>query len=96
MKCPKCQAENPEGAKFCEECGTRLVRKCPDCGADVSPTAKFCLECGHDLAAPSQAPPVDLSFEEKLEKIQRYLPDGPTEKILSQRGKIEGERKQAS
>jgi rRNA maturation endonuclease Nob1 len=24
MKCPKCQFENPEGAKFCNECGHRL------------------------------------------------------------------------
>jgi ribosomal protein L40E len=21
MKCPKCQAENPEGMNFCRECG---------------------------------------------------------------------------
>ena len=24
MKCPKCQADNPAGAKFCSECGTQL------------------------------------------------------------------------
>ena len=24
MKCPKCQAENPEAVKFCGECGTAL------------------------------------------------------------------------
>jgi len=24
MKCPKCQSENPEGAKFCNECGKKL------------------------------------------------------------------------
>ncbi len=24
MKCPKCQHENPDGAKFCNECGTAL------------------------------------------------------------------------
>ena len=54
------------------------------------------MKCGHDVAVPSQAPPVDLSFEEKLDKIQRYLPGGLTEKILSQRGKIEGERKQVT
>jgi len=24
IKCPKCQAENPETLKFCGECGTRL------------------------------------------------------------------------
>jgi serine/threonine protein kinase/Tfp pilus assembly protein PilF len=25
MKCPKCQAENPESTKFCGECGTKLI-----------------------------------------------------------------------
>lgn len=34
-----------------------------------------------------------LPLNEKLKKIQRYLPKGLTEKILSQREKIEGERK---
>jgi len=48
------------------------------------------------LSLPSEPGLKDLSFEEKLEKIQRYLPKGLTEKILSQRDKIEGERKQVT
>jgi len=36
------------------------------------------------------------SFEEKIAKIQRYLPQGLTEKILSQRDRIEAERKQVT
>ena len=56
----------------------------------------FCGKCAYSLSTPSEAPPKDLSFEEKLDKIQRYLPGGLTEKILSQRGKIEGERKQVT
>jgi hypothetical protein len=34
-----------------------------------------------------------LSFDEKLDRIQRYLPKGLTEKILFHRDKIEGELK---
>ena len=72
MKCPKCQFENPVGAKFCNE-------------------------CGHDIASSlSGISPPALSFEEKLEKIQRYLPTGLTEKILSQKDKIEGELRQVT
>ena len=48
------------------------------------------------MPAPSQAVSKDLSFDEKLAKIQRYLPEGLTEKILSQRDRIEGERKQVT
>ena len=82
--------------QFCGKCAAKLERICPQCNFSNPPEFEFCGKCSHDLAVPSERPPADLSFEEKLEKIQRYLPDGPTEKILSQRDKIEGERKQAS
>jgi class 3 adenylate cyclase len=45
---------------------------------------------------PSKQAAKELSFDEKLDKIQRYLPKGITEKILSQRDRIEGERKQVT
>jgi len=70
--------------------------KCPSCGAFIPLGRKFCGECGHNLTLPSEPTPRDLSFDEKLDKIQRYLPKGLTEKILSQRDKIEGERKQVT
>jgi len=96
MKCPKCQAENREGVKFCEECGAKMEIKCPSCGAFIPLGKNFCGECGYNLTLPSEPTPKALSFDEKLEKIQRYLPEGLTEKILSQRAKIEGERKQVT
>jgi len=96
MMCQECQFENPEGMEFCVECGNKLEINCPECGFSNSPSFKFCGKCGHNLTLPSEPPPKDLSFDEKLDKIQRYLPKGLTEKILSQRNKIEGERKQVT
>ena len=97
MKCLKCHFDNPESAKFCVECGEKLEKKCQKCGFGNSPSFKFCAECGHKLSLPSKEPPTRaLSFDEKLDKIQRYLPKGLTEKILSQKDKIEGERKQVT
>jgi len=93
MKCPKCQFENREVAKFCNECGHKFEVACPECNASNRVSSKFCDECGHKLTAKPVPPPKDLSFDEKINKIQKYLPKGLTEKILSQRDRIEGERK---
>src|SRR5271167_4375539 len=49
MICPNCQTTNPPTAKFCLECGKRLVI-CPNCGTVNVPLAKFCIECGTALA----------------------------------------------
>ena len=97
MKCPKCQHENPDQAKFCNACATKLELVCPECGKVNPPGSKFCNECAHCLSIPSAKPtPKELSLDEKIAKIQRYLPKGLTDKILSQRGKIEGERRQVT
>ncbi len=96
MKCPKCQTDNREGAKFCGKCRTKLSSICPQCNSENPPENAFCDQCGFDLKEPKETPPKDLSFDEKLAKIQRYLPKGLTEKILAQKDKIEGERKQVT
>jgi predicted ATPase/class 3 adenylate cyclase len=96
MKCPKCQFDNPRDAKFCTNCGNKLQIVCPQCAKTNPPGSKFCSECGHNLTLPAEPSPKELSFAEKLDKIQRYLPGGLTEKILAQRGKIEGERRQVT
>ena len=54
MKCPKCQFENRENARYCKDCGARLELVCPKCGIVYEPGSKFCDECGHSLAQESQ------------------------------------------
>ena len=96
MKCPECQSDNREGVKFCEECGAKMEVTCPSCGDKIPLGKKFCGECGHKFDLSSKETPKDLSLNEKLEKIQKYLPKGMAERILSQRDRIEGERKQVT
>ena len=96
MKCPNCQTENSDLKKFCLESGAKLAIPCPKCGAEFIPGDKFCEPCGHNLTQLSEARPTELSFDEKIRKIQKYLPKGLTEKILSKRDKIEAERNQVT
>ena len=96
MKCPKCQSENRDEIKFCEYCGAKMELECPKCKAKIPLGKKFCGDCGQPLAPDVTTPAKELTFDEKLQKIQKYLPGGLTEKILAQRGKIEGERKQVT
>jgi class 3 adenylate cyclase/tetratricopeptide (TPR) repeat protein len=96
MKCAECQFENLDGMNFCGKCGAKLERLCPQCNFSNPAEYEFCGKCGQNLIPPSEPIPRDLSFDEKIDKIQRYLPKGLTEKILSQRDRIEGERKQVT
>ena len=96
MKCPQCQFENRETAMFCIQCGTKLEIKCSKCRHLNPPASKFCEACGSNLNLLSDQAPKELSFDDKLAKIQKYLPEGLTEKILSKRDRIEGERKQVT
>jgi class 3 adenylate cyclase/tetratricopeptide (TPR) repeat protein len=56
MRCPKCSTENESGAKFCAQCGAKLLTQCPSCRAENPPDAKFCTQCGTRLGAASIEP----------------------------------------
>lgn len=49
MKCPKCQFDNKEEAKFCKKCGTKLEFTCPSCGHPYEEDSLFCEQCGQRL-----------------------------------------------
>jgi len=54
LTCPNCGTVNPEGTKFCQDCGTKLgVLKatCPSCGVENPPGTRFCGGCGTRLEA---------------------------------------------
>src|SRR5215470_12846785 len=87
MTCPRCQAENRDGARFCRECGATFAVICAGCGAKVEAGSKFCDRCGTPLAA--TAPPQFVS-------PKSYTPKHLVEKILTSKGALEGERKQVT
>ncbi|HEV8711569.1 MAG TPA: adenylate/guanylate cyclase domain-containing protein, partial [Candidatus Binatia bacterium] len=95
MRCGSCSFENPEGLKFCNECGTALRRRCTQCGFANAPQAKFCGECGTILpqqsSVPSAHPPVSYTPPHLAERIlveqsaieTRALPDGERKTITA-------------
>jgi class 3 adenylate cyclase/tetratricopeptide (TPR) repeat protein len=87
LKCPRCQHDNPQGARFCEECAAPLARICSNCGTTLSATAKFCHACAHPVAAgagtPSRTP-------------DSYTPKHLAERIINSKAALEGERKQVT
>lgn len=60
--CTTCQAQIPDDAIFCDQCGTPVSRAaaaqpepgaCPSCGAPITPGELFCGDCGTPLDAPA-------------------------------------------
>ena len=54
LACPSCKETNPQGSKFCLECGTALAAEspqCASCGEPLPTKAKFCVECGTKVKA---------------------------------------------
>src|SRR5262245_48831646 len=91
MKCARCQHQNEDGARFCEECAAPLALACVNCGRQLSPTAKFCPGCAHPtgLAPQPKAAP-------RFASPETYIPKHLAERILDSRAALEGERKQVT
>ena len=98
MQCTQCEFENPEGLKFCGECGAPLKSRCPQCGFDNPPRFKFCGECGTPLTEQSRVRSL-ASRVPSPPPPRSYTPRHLAERILAEqaameaRGVTDGERK---
>jgi class 3 adenylate cyclase/tetratricopeptide (TPR) repeat protein len=95
MRCPSCGFENPEGLKFCGECGTAVTAPCPRCGFVNPPQFKFCGDCGAPLI-PASRPSSTPSLAAQPQAPRDYTPAYLAEKILTSKSALEGERKQVT
>ena len=86
--CAKCQHENPDDAKFCNGCGTKLDLACAQCKHRNRPDSRFCAECGNSFQ--ESAGKQSTRFDSPHDYTPRHL----AEKILTSRSSLEGERKQ--
>ena len=93
MKCPTCEADNPQGARFCMGCGASLRNACPECGTELPANAQFCFNCGHQLG--KAAAPAAARTEPTQRRIEQYIPAELLAKLESSRttGGMQGERR---
>lgn len=50
--CPSCGTRNPDGVKFCQECGAKLGPSkafCTGCGQENPAGTRFCGNCGKQM-----------------------------------------------
>ncbi len=87
MQCPKCNAENLAGMRFCGQCAASLALVCPSCGAPNPPEHRFCVQC---------AAPLSPSAASHFASPATYTPKHIAEKILTSKAALEGERKQVT
>jgi class 3 adenylate cyclase len=87
MQCPRCHAENRDGLRFCEDCGSRLTLSCAQCGGELAPGKRFCGACGAPATGQSTTGPPSP---------ESYTPKHLAEKILTSKSALEGERKQVT
>ena len=88
MKCQKCQHDNSDNAKFCEQCAAPLTLTCGNCGSQAPSTAKFCPQCGHPLKRIPEDP--------RNASLKSHVPQHLVDKILTSKAALEGERKQVT
>src|SRR5262245_32084004 len=89
MRCPRCRAENRDGARFCRECGAALAAACSACGAKAEAASKFCDSCG----APLVGTPAQPIAAPRFASPESYTPKHLAAKILTSKSALEGERK---
>ena len=78
MICVNCHFENPEGIKFCGNCGAPLESLCSSCGFKNPPGFKFCGNCGTQIlqnqgSALPQQPVTTPRPEKRTEAERRHL-----------------------
>jgi ABC-type oligopeptide transport system substrate-binding subunit/class 3 adenylate cyclase len=93
MECPQCGTENPEGARFCLRCATRLFLVCAECGAQLPPHARFCVACAAPVAAIAAPLAKEPRSEGLVERLRRLVPKEYAERLLSTRGQVSPERR---
>ena len=73
--CSKCGFDNPDGMKFCGNCGASLANRCSRCGSENPGPFKFCGQCGAPLQPQGPAEPPAPGPRTSAERAHRIMPE---------------------
>jgi class 3 adenylate cyclase/tetratricopeptide (TPR) repeat protein len=90
MRCSNCKSDNPDGKRFCGDCGAALANICPKCGADNPDGKRFCGECGAALGANASAKKPDDSPVRVAESSAREDLEGERKTVTALFADIKG------
>jgi class 3 adenylate cyclase len=94
MRCPSCNSDNPDGAKFCVQCAARLARHCPKCASENPPDAKFCAQCATSLtegqASKAVATPTSPGFRATIDNAEAEAIDGERKTVTALFSDVKG------
>ncbi|MGD2145819.1 MAG: ABC transporter substrate-binding protein, partial [Anaerolineae bacterium] len=94
MRCGKCGEENREAARFCVNCGARLVLVCPQCGIELPTSARFCDGCGAQVGLPPTEAEAEPTVAQAIpERIRRLVPAEYADRLLRAAEHVSGERR---
>ena len=81
MKCPSCNRENADDAKFCSGCGINFeeILKCQYCNAELASDDSFCYACGKPIDDSSDTP-IGVKLANKIASQTWNCPDCNTAK----------------
>lgn len=84
-KCAVCGNDVPNGAKFCNACGSLVeepvynqpsMKVCPSCGAQIAEDCLFCTSCGYRMTQPEPQQPVqpEVQYTQPAQYAQPEVP----------------------
>jgi Double zinc ribbon len=75
LQCPYCEHANPNGASYCNACGSRLLLKmCNQCEAVNDQAVRHCYECGREF--PVSSTTAEAAARAACERLQQLLRNG--------------------
>ncbi|MDX6411689.1 MAG: hypothetical protein QOE91_1205, partial [Gaiellaceae bacterium] len=92
--CGSCGGENPEGMRFCGQCGAEANAPwlCNACDGENAAATRFCGHCGARRSEPAQAPPQEIG-RDTADTLRSFVAEQVADHLIETGGKLPEERR---